>query len=208
MERHVERLVASCGLAQFSYRTWPSTEITVPEVLAEPVPSFVTPRVLDVAVLLPDGPGLAVVEKPGPGTAGIVGTEAIADPKTAGAAGAPAAPRARSLLASLYRLIETPPMQPALTATPGSQRTARLRGPLALPPPEGFEAPIHVGERPPAKMLRDRRDVSLGAHRPPPGGPPAVAVEAVPARRFALLDELAPAPPRYTDRRAPPPSTL
>jgi hypothetical protein len=168
---------------------------------------------MDVAVPLPDAPSLALVDKPaseanGVGGNGVGGTGVGAGPKTAGASGAPAAPRARTLLASLYRLIETPPSQPAETATPGSQRTARVRGPLALPPPEGFEAPIHVGERPPARMLRERRDVSRGEQRPPPGGPPVAAVEAVPSRRFALLDELAPAPPRYTDRRAPPPSTL
>lgn len=206
MESHVERLIASCGLAQFSYRTWPATEIMAPAAPAEPSPPTEVAHLLVVATPAPVAIGVneaAVMEA----DVTMAGPSEPVAAKARAAAEAPAAARARTLLASLYSLIEKPPSHPAGSVAPGLQRANRPRGPLALPPPEGFEAPIHVGYHSPAKRVRDRRETAVGAIRPPAGGAPAPIAEAGPARRFALLDELLPVPPRHADRRAPPSST-
>jgi hypothetical protein len=191
MERHVERLIASCGLAQFSYRTWPGAEIAAP----------VAPRA--VAATEPASPtptsSLHVVAAPPP-------EQADAAPVEPGPANdAPAAARARTLLASLSRFIEDPQAIPP--AASAAQRPTRPRGPLSLPPAEGFEAPIHVGYRSP-KAFRDRR-----APQASPGPDPAASTagpagkagaETARTRRFALLDEMLPAPLRPVERRNPP----
>ncbi|MGK7868058.1 hypothetical protein [Falsiroseomonas sp. E2-1-a20] len=184
MERHVERLLSSCNLIQFSYRTWPAPGILAPAApLAptEPPPPAAASRLLVVAA---------------PSAAEVVATA------TPVAAETPTAVRTRTLLESLSRLIEDP--QPAGPAGTPPQRTSRMRGPLALPPAEGFEAPIHVGYRPP-RTGRDRRAPAEGVPDRVAGagpvGEPSAGPGATPGRRFALLEEMLPDPSRRPDRR-------
>jgi hypothetical protein len=180
MERHVERLIAACGLAQFSYRAWPTTEILPP---SRPAPE-------------PAAPAAAP-------EAGILLLAVPAEPPVA-AAPSPADSRARSLFASLAKFIEEPEPRGLAPAEAAAGRPARPRGPLSLPPPEGFEPPIHVGYRAARRSDDPPRQDRRGAAASPAQlhAPPA------PARRFALLDEVAGAVPRrmhLPDRRAPPP---
>ncbi|MGG5889718.1 hypothetical protein ACLF3G_21505 [Falsiroseomonas sp. HC035] len=185
MERHVERLLSSCSLAQFSYRTWPAPGILAPSAPlapAEPLPGA-SSRLLVVAA--PSGAEAVAAATPGPPPAET--------PSTA---------RTRTLLASFSRLIEDP--QPAAPTGPAVQQSLRRRGPLALPPAEGFEAPIHVGYRPP-RTGRDRRAPADGVPDSIPGvrpaGKPDAGQGATPGRRFALLEEMLPDPSRRPDRR-------
>lgn len=251
MENHVERLIASCGLVQFSYRTWPGTEILAPATPAEPLPSLeligpeqpapqhsapeqrsplvppetaaAGPRLVEAPVMV--GPSMRPEMGPnigpdmgaemGPNIGPNIGPDM-------GAAVAPAATRARTLLASLSRLVEGPQAHAPATSgwdVPGHrapppriippQRSAKPRGPLTLPPPEGFEAPVHVGYRPAPKAMRDRRDPTqptMPMPMPRSGAPVGAGPVAAPGRRFALLDELLTAPLRRFERRPPPPS--
>jgi hypothetical protein len=198
MERHVERLIAACGLAQFSYRTWPGTEILLAEPAAELAGGIAAEPPSEAAPRGATGVLIAVSTPPAAATAAATGTEDDL-----------VATRARSLLASLSKFIAEPLLPtgsdrrldgdrrsedrppPRLASQP-----ARSRGPLSLPSAEGFEAPIHVGyreraERPPARRLE-----------PVPGHAAAPAASApVAGRRFALLDEMLPAPHRPEGRR-------
>jgi hypothetical protein len=195
MERHVERLIASCGLAHFSYRSWPGAEILPPapvEVAEPPAPPAESLLVVADAAPLP-----------------VPAAEALPP-----AAEVPGGTRARSLLASLSRLLDDAPPRMRLPAAPPLQRAARVHGPLTLPSPEGFEAPIHVGYRQP-RSPHDRRQSGLPAaeaageasHRPArtarPASPTGIAAPdpAASGRRFALLEEMLPSPFRRADRR-------
>jgi hypothetical protein len=197
MERHVERLIASCGLAHFSYRSWPSTEILPPAPVqaaevAEP-PALPAESLLVVAEAAP---------------LPVATAEAPPVPEAPGGA------RGRSLLASLSRLLDDAPPRVPLPAAPPLQRAARARGPLTLPSPEGFEAPIHVGYQQP-RSPHDRRQAALpsaeaageatdrSARTARPAFPTRVAraEPAAPGRRFALLEEMLPGPFRRADRR-------
>ncbi|MBU8543767.1 MULTISPECIES: hypothetical protein [Roseomonadaceae] len=95
-------------------------------------------------------------------------------------------PRARSLLAGLAKLIESPPPRIVIAeppvapiAPPGLGRRAQERPPG---PPPGYEAPVHVG------------------YLPAPKAPQTPRAAAAP-RRFALLDEIAVARRRVDPRR-------
>jgi hypothetical protein len=190
MEQHIARLVSSCGLSRFDYRAWPGIEIVVappppevedalPDVAAEPALVVPAHAVMEApAVAAPPEasqpqPELSEAKPP------RISSPSPMPPKPADTEPASGV-RTRSLLASLAKLIETPPpriviAEPAVApmAQQGLGRRAEEQPPG---PPRGYEAPVHVG------------------YLPAPPRPPA-------RRRFALLDEIAVARRRVDPRR-------
>jgi hypothetical protein len=189
MEQHIARLVSSCGLSRFDYRAWPGIEIVVappPPEVEDALPELAAEPALVV-------PAHAVMEAQPEASQPQPELSEAKPPRISPPSPMPQKPadtepasgvRTRSLLASLAKLIETPPpriviAEPAV-APMAQQGLGRRAEEQPAGPPRGYEAPVHVVGYLPAPAATPR--------------PPA-------RRRFALLDEIAVARRRVDPRR-------